>query len=306
MRSQSHFSHKLSGRMQRLLDKSIDTLDLLLSEDELPFEKQVAIASRVMEFSTVAMVAADDINRSSGSEQAPATQADPRQSGQSVGAIAQGQAPTSVACDGTSSSLSFLAADYVQFDDFLTAEDYAELEAIAHSHNDRFQATSVERDEKSQQTDTRQSVVLYEANFSDFSQRIKQQVLAKLPAACKQLNHPKFEPSNIVAQLTAHNDGCFYKRHSDAASVQTATREMTYVYYFYREPQAFSGGELRIYDTELNNDRPTSRGTYKTVTPRNNSLIFFNSRCLHEVMAVSCPSQDFADSRFTINGWIRR
>jgi Rps23 Pro-64 3,4-dihydroxylase Tpa1-like proline 4-hydroxylase len=27
---------------------------------------------------------------------------------------------------------------------------------------------------------------------------------------------------------------------------------------------------------------------------------------MHEVTAVQVPSQDFADSRFTVNGWIHR
>jgi SM-20-related protein len=35
-------------------------------------------------------------------------------------------------------------------------------------------------------------------------------------------------------------------------------------------------------------------------------LVVFPSRYLHEVLPVSCPSQTFADSRFTINGWVRR
>ena len=52
-------------------------------------------------------------------------------------------------------------------------------------------------------------------------------------------------------QLTAHNDGCYYKIHNDAGSEKTANREISYVYYFYQEPKAFSGGELKIYDTEL-------------------------------------------------------
>ncbi|MGB8690572.1 MAG: proline hydroxylase, partial [Microcoleus sp.] len=34
--------------------------------------------------------------------------------------------------------------------------------------------------------------------------------------------------------------------------------------------------------------------------------VFFLSRYMHEVLPVSCPSKAFADSRFTINGWVRR
>ncbi len=305
MSSPSPFSQTFSPRLQRLLNKSLDTLDTLLSGDELPFETRVAIASRVVEFSTIVMAAGDEDANGNEQNRIAEIPSDRASAKGTTMAIAPNQNKSSVVSNGTS-SLSFLPATYVQFDDFLSAEVYAALEAIIQDQKDQFQPTSVVRDNKSQQTDTRQSMVLYESNFLAFSQQMKQKILKTLPIACKKLSHPRFEPSNIVAQLTAHNDGCFYKRHSDAASAQTATREMTYVYYFYREPQPFSGGELRIYDTELNNDRPTSRGTYKTVTPRNNSIIFFNSRCLHEVMPVCCPSREFEDSRFTINGWIRR
>ena len=32
----------------------------------------------------------------------------------------------------------------------------------------------------------------------------------------------------------------------------------------------------------------------------------FHSPTLHEVQLVHCPSRDFADGRFTVNGWFRR
>ncbi|MBE9012911.1 2OG-Fe(II) oxygenase, partial [Pseudanabaenaceae cyanobacterium LEGE 13415] len=46
--------------------------------------------------------------------------------------------------------------------------------------------------------------------------------------------------------------------------------------------------------------------SYQEIQPINNSIIFFPSHFLHEVLPVSCPSRQFADSRFTLNGWIRR
>ena len=107
-------------------------------------------------------------------------------------------------------------------------------------------------------------------------------------------------------QLTAHNDGCYYKIHNDAGSEKTANREISYVYYFYQEPKAFSGGELKIYDTELKGGGAITHQNYKTITPVNNSIVFFNSRCRHEVMPVLCPSKAFEHSRFTVNGWIRK
>jgi Rps23 Pro-64 3,4-dihydroxylase Tpa1-like proline 4-hydroxylase len=117
---------------------------------------------------------------------------------------------------------------------------------------------------------------------------------------------PPFVVSQIEAQLTAHNDGQFYKVHNDNGSQDTATRELTYVYYFYQDPKPFTGGELVIYDSKVQNNYYVQAESYKMVEPRNNSIVFFLSRYMHEVLPIRCPSQEFVNSRFTINGWIRR
>jgi SM-20-related protein len=34
--------------------------------------------------------------------------------------------------------------------------------------------------------------------------------------------------------------------------------------------------------------------------------VLFPSQYLHEVLPVRCPSHQFVDSRFTLNGWVRQ
>ncbi|MEO1185168.1 MAG: 2OG-Fe(II) oxygenase, partial [Cyanobacteria bacterium J06636_27] len=117
---------------------------------------------------------------------------------------------------------------------------------------------------------------------------------------------PEFSVSHVEMQMTAHNDGAFYKAHTDAGSEKTKTRELTYVYYFYQEPKQFSGGELKIYDTEVQGKKVIQKENSQVIEPRNNSIVFFNSRCKHEVLPISCSSNEFKASRFTLNGWLRR
>ena len=83
-------------------------------------------------------------------------------------------------------------------------------------------------------------VILYlnSLSYSSFQSKI----LETLPEVLTKLKFRPFEISEIEVQLTAHNDGCYYKIHNDAGSEKTASREITYVYYFYQEPKAFSGG----------------------------------------------------------------
>jgi Predicted proline hydroxylase len=150
----------------------------------------------------------------------------------------------------------------------------------------------------------RRSLVLH--SFPKFRELMVNRIKEIFPGVLNKLNIPIFSIAEIESQLTAHNDQNFYKVHNDNGSPNTATRVLTYVYYFYREPKAFTEGKLIIYDSQIQGKHYVKATTFKTIEPRNNSIVFFLSRYMHEVLPVTCPSQDFADSRFTINGWIRR
>ncbi len=127
----------------------------------------------------------------------------------------------------------------------------------------------------------------------------------QIESICSQLKIHSFVPLGIEAQLTAHNDGHFYKIHNDNGSPDTMNRVLTYVYYFHREPKGFSGGELLLYDGAMHNNSMMAVRSSHTIQPRNNSIVFFPSHFMHEVLPITCTSRAFRDSRFTINGWVR-
>lgn len=193
-----------------------------------------------------------------------------------------------------------LTSCYLQIDNFLTPEEQDQLLNYVLREESAFTSTSTSTNDN----DYRRSMVLY--SFSKFSDLIINRIKAILPDVFRKLGLPPFSISQIESQLTAHNDGNYYKVHNDNGSPDTASRELTYVYYFYRQPKPFSGGELLIYDSKIKNNYYVKAETFKTVEPRNNSIVFFLSRYMHEVLPISCPSKAFADSRFTINGWVRR
>src|SRR5262249_5631625 len=112
-------------------------------------------------------------------------------------------------------------------------------------------------------------------------------------AVCTALDIKEYPVDEVEVHLTAHNDGDYFKKHSDSGSRETNNRVITFVYYFNRVPRKFHHGELVF------------TGRNKTVIePRNNKIIFFDSSLEHEVKPIVCPSRKFADSRFTLNGWI--
>ena len=202
----------------------------------------------------------------------------------------------------TAEPTNILPSQYVQIDNFLTQEEKDQLLAYTWQRELAFVGTSTTTNSQ-HYPDYRNSQVLY--SFPEFNELIVSRIQAILPDITNKLGIPLISISQIEAQLTAHNDGDYYKVHNDNGSSETATRQLTYVYYFYREPKPFSGGELLIYDSKIENNYYVKAESFKTVEPRNNSIVFFLSRYLHEVLPVSCPSKAFTDSRFTINGWVR-
>jgi SM-20-related protein len=119
------------------------------------------------------------------------------------------------------------------------------------------------------------------------------------------LGMEEFAITGVEAQVTASNDGDFFHFHSDNGSARVSSRHLTFVYFFHREPRQFEGGELRIHDSHLKDGAYVSDDTYQTVVPRQNQIVFFPCELLHEITPVRCSSQRFADSRFTLNGWLR-
>ncbi len=126
------------------------------------------------------------------------------------------------------------------------------------------------------------------------------------PRILSGLEHAEFTASNVEAQITASNDGDFFHWHSDNSQEVNAPREITFVYFFHREPKNFRGGELRIYDSRRENNGYTPMANYRTVVPQQNQIVLFASSLAHEITPVECPSRAFADSRFTVNGWFHR
>jgi Rps23 Pro-64 3,4-dihydroxylase Tpa1-like proline 4-hydroxylase len=193
-----------------------------------------------------------------------------------------------------------LISRYAAIDNFLTpAENQQLFDYVCQKQADFVPTTT-----STNADNYRRSLVLH--SFPEFRELIVNKIQKLIPDVWAKLNMEPFPIGQIESQLTMHNDGNFYKVHNDNGSPDTATRILTYVYYFNREPKAFSGGDLVIYDSKIQGKYYVKGDTFKTVEPRNNVIVFFHSRYMHEVLPVRCDSKEFADSRFTINGWVRR
>jgi hypothetical protein len=132
------------------------------------------------------------------------------------------------------------------------------------------------------------------------TERIKEQ----LEPVLNRLGRPAFPLGEIELQITASGDRDYFRLHRDSDGKDT--RELTFVYFFFKEPRRYSGGELRVFETAERDGQllPTDRSA--TIVPRADLAVFFPSRHEHEVLPVRVPSKAFADSRFSVTGWVHR
>ncbi|MFT3768892.1 MAG: 2OG-Fe(II) oxygenase [Minicystis sp.] len=187
-----------------------------------------------------------------------------------------------------------------RFTDFLPHDEHERLLAEALALEAQFVESSTEGAD-----DYRQSLVIYDAE--KLAPTFLAHVRALIPEVCRRLAVPPLPPNaRMELQLTAHNDGHFYKVHTDNDSLDAAAREVSFIYYFHRRPRCFSGGDLVVYEREGHYGLKLGPGRPERIDPTDNSIVFFRSARLHEVLPIHCASRAFADSRFTLNGWVWR
>jgi Rps23 Pro-64 3,4-dihydroxylase Tpa1-like proline 4-hydroxylase len=215
------------------------------------------------------------------------TQVSHLKSGSSVGVL---EAPTIV------------PAECVVLDEFLAPHELDELVAYALQHESEFQSSEVispSGDPGVIDYEHRRSRVLMD--LGKHQEVILERIRCVLPRVLDQFGIEEFPITNVEAQITASNDGDFFRAHSDDAQEAIASRRITFVYFFHREPRPFDGGELRLHDSP----NVPGRG-FQTIEPQQNQIVFFPCSVLHEITPVKCPSTAFADSRFTLNGWLHK
>jgi Rps23 Pro-64 3,4-dihydroxylase Tpa1-like proline 4-hydroxylase len=198
-------------------------------------------------------------------------------------------------------------AKHVCIEDFLTPAENKQLLDYTLENEPHFEGSTVLTKAKREEAKSiRQSRVLFKIAESKWRDVFISRLKLHLPhvAATIGLDFQEFESNEI--QLTASNDGDFFKQHADADhnDETVANRVVTFVYYLHQMPKPYSGGDLLLYGDPGMSAIDT--GSHVTsITPVNNMLVAFPSDLLHEVDIVECPSHAFSDSRFTINGWLR-
>jgi len=200
-----------------------------------------------------------------------------------------------------------LPARCVVLDEFLAPQELEELTRYTLEHEADFQTSEIvtpQADHGVVNDEHRRSRVLMDPGCHE--EMILERIKSVLPQVLEKLGMEPFTIASAEVQITASNDGDYFHFHSDNGSARVSSRYLTFVYFFHREPRQFEGGELRIHDAHLENGVYVSDGRYQTIVPQQNQIVFFPCQMMHEITAVRCASGQFADSRFTLNGWLRR
>jgi SM-20-related protein len=198
-------------------------------------------------------------------------------------------------------------AQCVILDEFLAPQELEELIRYALVHEADFRISEVVSPSGVPGVtdyNHRRSRVLCELGAQQ--ELILKRVRSVLPRVLDQLGMEEFAVKNSEVQITASNDGDFFLAHCDDSQEIIASRRLTFVYFFHREPCQFEGGELRLHDSTHGTDHPVAAGSYQTIVPQQNQIVFFLCSTLHDITPVQCRSGAFADGRFTVNGWLHQ
>jgi SM-20-related protein len=195
-------------------------------------------------------------------------------------------------------------SELFRLSDFLGVTTCAELLQYAVAAKSQFRHTTVDRMAEPS-LHIRRSVRLQ--NIGELHTVVEQRIQRVIPDLTRELGLSPFETGQIDIEMVAHADGGFYKRHIDTFTGDTRSesgdRIISCVYYFFKQPKSFSGGELRLYPLRTAaNPMPEAID----IAIENDTLVAFSSWMPHEVLPVCNPSPAFEDSRFSINCWVYR
>jgi len=191
---------------------------------------------------------------------------------------------------------------HVIIDDFLGLDEHRDMLAYALDNQQHFAPGTV----TSHDAHYRQNLVIMDFHTTPHSLLIQNRLLTWFPHIAQMLGMALFPLESVESQLTASNDGHFFRVHADGGSDETQQRTLSCIYYFFREPRPFAGGALRLYDTWQQGEQRTPAASWQEIEPVTNRMVVFPSDSHHELMRIRCPSRQFVDSRFAATNWLRR
>ncbi|QIZ70583.1 hypothetical protein [Oxynema aestuarii] len=193
-------------------------------------------------------------------------------------------------------SLSFpprtLKTEYIQIENFLDRQSHQTLTNYVINHQNDFRRSPLYRP--------------YPHSFASLRTLLVDRLKAIAPDILSKLGIPHFPIAEIEAELTPAIAVPQLQINGDNDAPETQRRSVSFLYFFYPEPRGFMGGQIRLYDTQIENNVCIPAKSYQTIETRNNSALFFLSPTPYEMLELKPRSANMADHCFIFRGWLCR
>lgn len=140
-----------------------------------------------------------------------------------------------------------------------------------------------------------------EKQVMEAKEALTEQIFAALPSLFNTLDIPSFSVKDLPVTIVNGGDG-----HFGAPHIDTTYRDchISILYYFHRVPKVFRGGSVDFYPHDESSPKGYGDGAVLSVEPEDNLLVAFPSKTFHGVTEVQSDSEDFADGRFVVIGFL--
>ncbi|HEX6741185.1 MAG TPA: 2OG-Fe(II) oxygenase [Sphingomicrobium sp.] len=196
-----------------------------------------------------------------------------------------------------------LAPKYLVIDDFLSEGVLAALDEHARADATAMQLTELGGAPGKAYSAMRRLWVR-DGALGSLEPAFRSAMMDRFAELCSGTGIAPFEVAHVETEVVAQRAGSYFAKHvdtdtRDAGQSLATVRMISAVFYFPREPLAFSGGELVLYDF-------TGRTAAAQIPPRRNRLIAFPSFAYHEVTALTAGDDGFDGARWSVNCWLHR
>ena len=185
------------------------------------------------------------------------------------------------------------AAPFVQIPNFLTSAEGERLLSWAQNARGRFAPAKVGPSGKRRvDISERRGLAAPPKACKDIGAWLVPKVRAVLPTVSARLRLQGFDSCRIVPAAAAYLNGGYGRPHRDSPPLVGNC-------YFHAQPRRFSGGDLLLYDTEVETG-DFDACAFSRVEPAANSVVFHPGAYVHEVTRVVCGTDRFTDARFAM------
>lgn len=188
-------------------------------------------------------------------------------------------------------------------DEFLSLDVLAGLEEHARADTERLHLTQL-GGAPGETYSALRKLWVRDGGLGPLEPAFRSAMVGRFADLCSATGVAPFEIALVETEVVAQLPGSYFAKHVDTdtreASESLATvRMISAVLYFPREPLAFLGGELVLYDF-------TGRVVASRVRPRRNRLVAFPSFAYHEVTPLTAGNDTFDAARWSVNCWLHR